>query len=328
LKLTVKYISIRECCTGRLGGKKIKRFKYYIFTVLGASCWGLIGLFVAPLYERGFTAWDVVAIRGIFTFAFLILFMILFQREQLRTRLKDHLFFAGTGILSMALFNYFYFETFSRSNLSIAVTLLYTGPLFVTILARIFFKEPLTMRKGMALFFAIIGCAFVVGLLPFNQTSISITVVLIGILSGFCYALYSILSKLLTKRYSSLTITTFTFLYTSVFMLLTSDLPKKANLFIHLDVWIWSLLLALVATFAAYVLYTTGLKYLETSKASILATIEPIVAVVTGVLFLEDHLFGWQVLGIVFVLYSAILVAGERSRKSKQVIQYVDDIQK
>ena len=153
MKLTVKYISIRECCTGRLGGKKIKRFKYYIFTVLGASCWGLIGLFVAPLYERGFTVWDVVAIRGIFTFAFLILFMILFQREQLRTRLKDHLFFAGTGILSMALFNYFYFETFSRSNLSIAVTLLYTGPLFVTILARIFFKEPLTMRKGTALFF-------------------------------------------------------------------------------------------------------------------------------------------------------------------------------
>ena len=88
------------------------------------------------------------------------------------------------------------------------------------------------------------------------------------------------------------------------------------------------IILALVATFAAYVLYTTGLKYLETSKASILATIEPIVAVVTGVLFLEDHLFGWQVLGIVFVLYSAILVAGERSRKSKQVIQYVDDIQK
>lgn len=102
-------------------------------------------------------------------------------------------------------------------------------------------------------------------------------------------------------------------------MLLTSDLPKKANLFRYTDVWIWSLLLALVATFAAYVLYTTGLKYLEASKASILATIEPIVAVVSGVLFLGDQLMGWQVLGIAFVLYSAVLVAGESAKKSKTI---------
>lgn len=250
--------------------------------------------------------------------------MALLKREQLRTRLKDHFLFAGGGILSMALFNYFYFEAFSRSNLSIAVTLLYTGPLFVAILARIFFKEPLTIRKGWALVFAITGCAFVVGLLPFNEISISLTVVLIGILSGFCYALYSIFSKPLTKRYSALTITTYTFLYTSIFMLLTSDLPKKANLFRYTDVWICSLLLALVATFAAYVLYTTGLKYLEASKASILATIEPIVAVISGVLFLGDQLIGWQVLGIAFVLYSAVLVAGESANKSKTVTRSVD----
>lgn len=295
----------------------LSNIKYYILTVLGAACWGLIGLFIAPLYERGFSAWDVVAIRGTLTFSLLILFMGIFKRKQLRTRLKDHLFFAGAGILSMALFNFFYFEAFSQSNLSIAVTLLYTGPLFVAILARIFFKEPLTMRKGWALIFAITGCAFVVGLLPFNQTSISLTVVLLGVLSGFCYALYSIFTKPLTKRYSALTITTYTFLYTSIFMLLTSDLPKKVHLFSYGDVWFWSLLLALVATFAAYVLYTTGLAHLEASKASILATVEPIVAVVTGVLFLGDRLIGWQILGIAFVIYSSILVAGEGTKRSK-----------
>ncbi|MDQ7862090.1 DMT family transporter [Peribacillus frigoritolerans] len=101
-------------------------------------------------------------------------------------------------------------------------------------------------------------------------------------------------------------------------MLLTSDFIRKTDKFQYADVWISALLLALVSTVAAFVLYTSGLKYLEASKASILATIEPIVAVVTGVLFLGEHLRGWQVVGIALVLYSAILVAGGRSKSKKR----------
>jgi drug/metabolite transporter (DMT)-like permease len=303
--------------------EKLSRLKVYIMTMTGALCWGLIGLFVAPLYAHGFTAWDVVAIRGIFSFVILITIMIIFYRDQLRTQLKDHLFFACSGIFSIALFNYFYFEVFSESGLSLAVTLLYTGPIFVTILSRFFFKESLTIRKGWALALSITGCAFVVGLLPLGQETIQNKTLFMGILSGFCYALYSIFSKPVTKRYSPLTITTYTFLYTSIFMLLTSDIERKINQFQYIDVWLSSLLLALVATVAAYILYTSGLKHLEASKASILATIEPIVAVVSGVVFLEENLQSWQVLGIVFVLYSAILVSDDRTKTRRSFNKFV-----
>lgn len=294
--------------------------KVYMITIAGAVCWGLIGLFIAPLYARGFTAWDVVAIRGILSFILLLLIMVVFFRNQLRTRWQDQLYFASAGVFSIAFFNYFYFEVFSQSNLSLAVTLLYTGPLFVTILSRIFFKELLTFRKVLALAFAITGCSFVVGLVPFGQESIPGKTLLMGILSGFCYALYSIFTKPVTKRYSALTITTYTFFYTSVFMLLTSDILSKVDKFKTTDVWVSALLLALVGTVAAYVLYTSGLKYLEAGKASILATIEPIVAVLIGVLLLGDQLRAWQVVGIGFVLYSAILVAGVRYRRVKKSV--------
>src|SRR5699024_3034626 len=144
---------------------------------------------------------------------------------------------------------------------------------------------------------AVTGCAFVVGLLPFGQQALSADILFMGIFSGFCYALYSIFSKPVTKNYSVLTITTYTFFYTSVFMLLAREIEKKTAAFQHLDVWIYSVLLALVATVAGYLLYASGLKYLEAGKASILATIEPIVAVLTGVLFLGEYLRAWQVLG-------------------------------
>ncbi|WP_233202858.1 DMT family transporter [Sporosarcina sp. P1] len=288
-------------------------------TIAGAVCWGLIGLFIAPLYARGFTAWDVVAIRGIFSFVFLFAIMMLFFRDQLQTRIKDHLFFASAGIFSLALFNYFYFEVFSRSSLSLAVTLLYTGPIFVMILSRIFFKEPLTARKVLALASAIVGCALVVRLLPLGSESISSQTLFMGVLSGFCYALYSIFTKPITKRYSALTITTYTFFYMALFMSLTSDVWRKVNTFRYADVWIAALLLALISTVAAYVLYTSGLKHLEAGKASILATIEPIVAVVVGVLFLGDQLLPLQLFGIALVLYSAILIVGRKVKSGKSM---------
>lgn len=288
--------------------EKVRGLKVYLITMLGAACWGLIGLFIAPLYDRGFTAWDVVAVRSIFTAVFLLVGMAVFNRSQLKTRLKDHVFFAGAGVLSISLFNFFYFEVFSRTSLSLAVTLLYTGPVFVTILSRIFFKEPLTLRKGWALVLAMGGCALVVGLLPFGQVNVTWAILLMGILSGFCYALYSIFSKAVIDRYSPLTVTLYTFLYASIFMLLTSDVTEQIGQFQYADVWISSLLLSLVSTIAAFALYTYGLKHLEASKASILATVEPIVAVVIGVVLFHESLQGWQVLGILLVLYSAVLV--------------------
>jgi drug/metabolite transporter (DMT)-like permease len=305
--------------------KKLASLRVYMITIAGAACWGLIGLFIAPLYAHGFTAWDVVAIRGILSFVILIFIMAVSCRDQLHTRLKDHIFFAGAGIFGIAFFNFFYFEVFSRSSLSLAVTLLYTGPLFVTLLSRLFFKESLTIRKGMALVTAVIGCAFVVGLLPLGHGGIPINILLMGVLSGFCYALYSVFSKPVTKRYTALTITTYTFFYTSIFMLLTSDIIGKIDRFQHTDVWMSALLLALLATVAGYIFYASGLKHLEASKASILATIEPVFAVLTGVLFLGELLRGWQVLGIGLVLFSSILVAGRQSKVNQKPVSRLSE---
>ncbi|WP_342387538.1 DMT family transporter [Salinicoccus bachuensis] len=283
--------------------------RVYVSTLAGAACWGLIGLFITPLYNKGFTPWDVVAIRGVLSFAFLILFMLVFKRDQLKTHLRDHVFFASAGILGIALYNYFYFDVFSKSNLSLAVTLLYTGPLFVTVLSRVFFKEYFTGKKAIGVVLSLLGCALVVGLLPFGEGSMSYQILFLGIMSGFCYALFSIFSKPVSGRYSALTVTTYNLLYTSVFMLLTSNITSKAEMFQSPDVWIYSFLLAIVGTIGGFLLYTLGLKSLEASKASILTTVEPVVAVLTGVLFLGEYLNFWQVAGIFIVLWSSTIVS-------------------
>lgn len=286
-----------------------KYLTVYLFTLAGAACWGLIGLFITPLYNMGFTPWDVVAIRGILSFALLIVFMLIFKPDQLKTRLKDHIFFASAGILGIAFYNYFYFDVFAKSNLSLAVILLYTGPLFVTVLSRIIFKEYFTGKKAIGTVLSLTGCALVVEFLPFGQGNISYPILFLGLMSGFCYALFSIFSKPVSGRYSALTVTTYNLLYTSIFMLLTSNITGKGEMFRSPEVWFYSFLLAIVGTIGGFLLYTLGLKSLEASRASILTTVEPVVAVLTGVLFLGEYLNLWQVAGIVIVLWSSTIVS-------------------
>lgn len=122
--------------------------------------------------------------------------------------------------------------------------------------------------------------------------------------------------SLLQKKYSVMTITTYVFFYASVFMVLSSNTTQKWHLFLSAEVLISAFLLASISTVAGYIFYTIGLKHLEASRASILATVEPLVAVVTGMILLGEVLTLWQIVGILFVLYAAVLVV---ERKSKTV---------
>lgn len=92
-------------------------------------------------------------------------------------------------------------------------------------------------------------------------------------------------------------------------MLLTSNITSKGEMFRSPDVWLYSFLLAIVGTIGGFLLYTLGLKSLEASRASILTTVEPVVAVLTGVLFLGEYLDLWQVAGIFIVLWSSTIVS-------------------
>lgn len=66
----------------------------------------------------------------------MVLFLALTRRDLLKIKLRHIWYFIGTGIISLALFNLCYFTVIELSQASIAVVLLYTSPIFVTLLFR------------------------------------------------------------------------------------------------------------------------------------------------------------------------------------------------
>jgi len=279
----------------------------YLFIILGASFWGVTGLFVQNLYGFGFTPWQVVAIR--LTTSSLIMFVILVAmgRRYLKIRIKHLPYFIGLGVVSIALFNLCYFEVMERESLSIAVIFVYLSPIFTAAIARFLYKEKLTFQKSVAIFLTIVGCGLVVEFFPIGGLSVNGFTMILGMLSGLFCSSFSIIGKYLSDLYHPLTLTVYSLASGSAFMIPTSSIWEQRDAFMNQEVWVYILGISIISTIFAYILFTLGLSYIESTKASILSSFELVVSITVGLLLLNEVLTRWQVIGFIFVFLSLFL---------------------
>ena len=288
---------------------RLNKRKLAVPAILAAgSLWGTMGLFVRVYNARELHSMDIVAIRAVSAVIAMFLFIIFGRRSLLKIRLKDIWCFFGTGIGSIVFFNYCYFKTISLTSMSVAAVLLYTAPAIVMILSRILFGEKLTVCKMTALVLTFVGCIFVTGIAG-DASALNIAGILTGLGSGLGYALYSIFSRYAIERgYQSLTISFYTFLIAAIvtvpFVNTSGIVTVTAG---SLWMLIFFLVFGVVSTVLPYTLYNYGLNTIENGKASIIASVEPLVATLLGILIYHEKMSVGGVVGMILILGALVL---------------------
>lgn len=276
----------------------------YIYVILAAVFWGIIGIFSKALSAAGFDATQIVFVRAFGAMICLFAYLVLTDPKSLKIVPKDSIYFIGTGIVSFVFFNWCYFNAIERTSLSVAAILLYTAPTLVTFLSVILFKEKMTKVKWISLGLTFTGCLLVTVFSGSEGVSVSSLGVLLGLGSGLGYALYSIFGRYALKKYNVLTVTFYTFLFATLGLIPITNIPEMGKLLKIPGTLVPAALLCLLSTVAPFLLYTKGLSKLETSKASIIATLEPIVATVVGVFLFAEPMTGAKILGIMLVIWA------------------------
>ncbi len=274
--------------------------KYTIYVIAAAVLWGMIGLFVKDLDALGFSSMQLVACRAAVTALGLFLYLLITDRKKLRVRLRDLWMFVGTGVCSFAMFNYCYFYTINEAGLTVAAILLYTSPVFITVMSALIFRERLTGKKLIALALAVAGCVLVSGL--GQSGALPGRALLTGILSGFGYALYSIFGQAALKRYDPVTVTFYTFLFAAAATVPLAEPAAFAALAGSWPVAGKLLALGVFSCVLPYLLYTKGLSGMEASRAGVLACCEPVVAALLGIFLYKESASWDRLLGIALVL--------------------------
>lgn len=286
-----------------------------LLIILAGCFWSSMGIFVRKLTACGFTSVQIVSIRVTLAALFFSMLLLIKDRSGFRIALRDLPLFLGLGFGSILFFTVCYFTAITMMPLSTAAILLYTSPIWIMLMSALFFHEKLNGRKLLALALAFAGCVLVSGI---SGEGISLTGLLIGLGAGFGYGLYSILGTVALRKYSPYTVTTYTFLFAAAGSWAICGPADMVSKFTAAPDPAWLLffccLTALVTAVIPFLSYTLGLRTVEASKAGIIATIEPVVATLVGILVFSEPLTLLSGLGMLLVL-SAVIILNWNSAK-------------
>jgi drug/metabolite transporter, DME family len=273
-----------------------------------ASIWGTLGLFAKILYAQGVSFESLVAVRSSVGWVAVMVFVLATGKaKSLRVSGGDLAFLAPLGLVGIGLFYLLYFFTVRESTVGTAAILLYSSPAFVVVLARLFLHESLSVAKVLALSLTAGGIFLVAGAYDPSNLEVTTTVLLTGLLSGLTYGLYSIFGRPVTDHLRPSIILSYALLFGSL-LLVVAALPTLDTLAsLPMSSYALLLMLAVVHTTLGFALYTFGLGRLGAGRAAIVATVEPVVAVVLGTALLGESLAVPKVVGALLVISGAAL---------------------
>lgn len=289
--------------------KSSKRNIGPLLIILAGIFWGSMGIFVRKLGTYGFSSAQIVSIRVTLAAVAFSILLAVKDRAGFRISLKDLPLFLGLGFGSILFFTVCYFTAITMMPLSTAAILLYTSPIWIMLMSVLFFHEKLNGRKVLALVLAFAGCALVSGI---SGEGITLKGFLIGLGAGVGYGLYSILGTIALRKYSPYTVTAYTFLFAAAGSWLICRPAEMISVFSsapdQLSLMLFCGLTALVTAVIPFLAYTIGLRTVEASRAGILATVEPLVAALIGILVFSEPLTLLSGIGIVLILSAVVLL--------------------
>ncbi|MBQ6163173.1 MAG: EamA family transporter [Clostridia bacterium] len=299
---------------------KSEQNKGYLLVLLAGILWGSIGFFATKLSDMGMNAGPQAFFRVFFSTLMLALTLLIKGRGTSLFRIgrRGLISCMLVGVVSQAFFNVCYMNAIEQSGMATAAVFLYTSPIYVAVLSRLFFREPLTGNKILAIVINIVGCVLTVTGGDFTDAKISAFGLIMGLLAGLTYALLPVLSRTGAADENPYTAAFYGQLFGSI--LLFFLVRPYRNIGTALN---WKVLLVLIGfgvipSAMAYIAYYGGIgRMTETSKVPVIASVETVVAAVIGLLAFGQKLGILKILGIALVLCSIAVMNAKRKKEIK-----------
>lgn len=286
--------------SGNLGG--------YGLVLVAAALWATLGLFYKGLAASGLPLLTIVFFRA--GIAALALFLALLWRDRASLRLsgRDVLFFLAFGLVGVAAFYVVYIHAIDRAGMGVAAVLMYTAPIWVSLYSMLFLGERWTLRRGGALLLAFAGCALVGRAYDPAGMRLNGPGVLAGLGAGLTYGAYTVFSKVAQRRHTAWATLAWALGIGALFLLPLQSPPALGRALTHPSTLFWLVMLGLVPTLGGGLAFNLGLRRVPASNASIIATLEPVIAAALGWAVWGERMEWPQVVGAALVLTAVVLL--------------------
>ncbi len=299
--------------------EKRKSLRGYLLIFLSGVFWGLGGYLVTQMSNMGVSAL-ITAFSGHFLALLPLAFYLLVRKgiSGLKISKKGLLYSIILGALTKGIFKLANDTAVTLVGVATSSILMYLAPVFTAIMSMVFFKEKLRVYQHFAVILNLIGCILMVSGGNFVELNISGLGLVLGVLSGFLYALTTIIGKVATGGDDPETMTFYMLLFSAITMGLFAKPWEHLELFTNSTFLFWALLNSMSTGLIANLLYLKGLGMnVDASKATIIASGEVIIATLSGVFLLNENINLVGTVGIIIMLGSIVLMNINIPRKNE-----------
>lgn len=280
------------------------RGKGRALAIVAALLWGIMGIPIRFLTACGLYAADISLLRCGIT-GFVYFFYLKKKSPQvLHTDRKGFLISVLYGIVGYTLSFTTYSISVSRIPVSVATTLMFLCPVWVTLGSWMIFQEKPAAHKLFAVAICITGAAFVSNLTQAQQTQLDPLGLLMGILNGIGAAVQILVPRYYSRRYSKDTLLVYGFLGAAAPLALVAHFNRIGSVLVHGGIPVLAAIAAvsLLCTMVANISFVKSASYIPATETSILSSLEIIVGSLAGALFYQEHITTIQFAGIFLVL--------------------------
>lgn len=281
----------------------------YLLVLLAAALWATLGVVYTVLAETyGLPPLAVAAFRAGLGGLLLLLGLLLLRPSWLRVNRQAALVAVLYGVFGIALFYAVYINAILTAGVAVAAVLLYTAPAWVAVIAWRFLGEQLTRTHLVALGLTLLGSALIAQVYRPELLRVNAWGIFWGLLSGLTYGLWSVFNKVGVRHTSPWTLQCYGMLAGAAVLLLVQPLAPLQGALQAPGAIFWLLVLALGPTVGASVAYAAGVMTVPVSVASLVATLEPVLAALLARVVLGETLAVGQMAGGALILVAVWLL--------------------
>lgn len=285
--------------------------------MLGANvCWGLMSPVAKLVFASGVIAPIIMVDFRIAGAAVFFWLTSLFTPHE-HVPAIDKLCLFGAGMIGILLNQGCFIIGVSYTSPGEASLVTTTMPMWVMLLAWLFLKEPITLKKAGGIALGAAGALILVlggtGVIAGGDNpALGDFIVLIAQLS---YALYLTLYRNFIRKYSLVTLMKWMFLSATVVGLPSTIGFLKATEWraVSMSDWIGIGYVVFFATYIAYICIMIGQKNLRPTIVGMYNYVQPIVATVVGITLGMDHFSISKAIAVVLIFSGVYLVTISRS---------------
>lgn len=278
---------------------------------MAAIGYSTTAIFVKLAYVGGMKPLPLVTLR-FFLSAWLMFFYLFFTNKINISQIPSKLIRLGIpGFLGYGGAAVGFLLSLAYLKAPIASILLYTYPIFVTILSAIFFQETLTVRRILALAITFSGILFVINVFDQNSITLAPLGVLFSLIAALSYAFFNVYGQKNIKNTPPMLLSFYTLAVGALILPMISNpfyFLKTSHSLANLG---FGLALAVFCTVLPMILYFKGLEKVKASVASIIASFEPIFTVVFATIVLGDTITSIQIIGGILILIGILVLQSE-----------------